>query len=127
MRVFFSIGQTLPVNEVILRGKSLTAFQMLTLATWPEEEARRVIANIGRQLAKPQNFIEERMVALARIRADGFATSEGEWHPGVRAAAAPVYDQYEKLLGIVLSFGPAERLGRQALSQDADENVRYRR
>ena len=114
-RVFFSVGQSLPINEVVLRGNDLTAFQMLTISTWPEDDARRVIEKIGRKLAKPPSFAEDRIKDLARVRANGFATSEGAWNPRVKAIAAPVYDRFGQLRGILLSFGPADRLGRNAL------------
>ncbi|MBN9084899.1 MAG: IclR family transcriptional regulator [Rhizobiales bacterium] len=109
-RVFFSIGQSLPIDEVPLRGKSLTAFQMLALSTWPEDDARRAITKIARQLAKSDSFVEQRMVMLARIRSDGFALSEGDWAPGLNAIAAPVYGRSEKLLGTLVSFGSSDRL-----------------
>jgi IclR family KDG regulon transcriptional repressor len=117
LRIFFSVGQILPVDEIVLRGKSLTAFQMLTLSTWPELEARQVIAKIARQLAKPASFIDDRMAELVKIRVKGYATSEGGWNPDIKAVAAPVYNRYEKLFGILMTFGPAERLEQRAFAK----------
>lgn len=109
-RIFFTPGQTLPVDEIVLRGKSLTAFQMLTLSTWPEEEAAQAISKIARQLGKSSGFVEERLNELIQIRVEGHAVSEGAWNPEIKAVAAPVYNRYDKLFGILMTFGPAERL-----------------
>jgi DNA-binding IclR family transcriptional regulator len=116
-RIFFTPGQTLPIDEIVLRGKSLTAFQMLTLSTWPEADATQAIAKIARQLGKPPGFVEERMDELVRIRVDGYAISDGAWNPEIKAVAAPVYNRYDKLFGILMTFGPADRLERKAFSK----------
>ncbi|MGV2113811.1 IclR family transcriptional regulator [Agrobacterium salinitolerans] len=109
-RIFFTPGQTLPIDEIVLRGRSLTAFQMLTLSTWPEADASQAIAKIARQLAKPPGFVEDRMNELVKIRVEGYAISEGAWNPDIKAVAAPVYNRYDKLFGILMTFGPADRL-----------------
>ncbi|ANL51009.1 IclR family transcriptional regulator protein (plasmid) [Rhizobium phaseoli] len=116
-RLFFTPGQVLPVDEIVLRGKSLTAFQMLTLSTFPEVEARQIISKIARQLAKPADFIDDRMAELVKIRVEGYAISDGGWNPDIRAVAAPVYNRYDKLFGILMTFGPTERLNQREFAK----------
>lgn len=116
-RLFFTPGQVLPVDEIVLRGKSLTAFQMLTLSTFPEMEARQIISKIARQLAKPAEFVDDRMAELVKIRVEGYAISDGGWNPDIRAIAAPVYNRYDKLFGILMTFGPTERLNKREFAK----------
>jgi len=110
VRVFFSIGQSFPIDRVVMMGKALTALQLVALASRPQMEARLAVRKVEKQLQKSAGFVELELAKLAEVRKNGFAMSKGEWIDGANAVAVPVTDAAHNLIGVLSCFGPAERL-----------------
>ncbi len=113
--VFFSIGQSFPIDRVVMMGKGLTALQLMALAHRPKAEARTVLQKVREQLGKGQSYINTQLSALSAIRADGFAVNQGEWVASANAVAVPVLDAAHNIVGILSCFGPADRLKKRDL------------
>ena len=110
VRVFFSVGQSFPIDRVVMMGKALTALQLIALASRPPMEARLAIRKVQKQLQKSANYVESELSKLSDVRNCGFAMSKGEWIDGANAVAVPVSDAAHSLIGVLSCFGPAERL-----------------
>lgn len=110
VRVFFSVGQSFPIDRVVMMGKGLTALQYIALASRPQMEARLAIREVQKQLQKSAGYVELEMTRLAEVRNGGFAMSKGEWIDGANAVAVPVADAAHTLIGVLSCFGPADRL-----------------
>lgn len=117
VRVFFSIGQSFQIDEVVMMGKSLTALQMVALATRPQMEVRQAIQKVRKQLQEGEAFVDLKLSELAEIRKNGFALSLGEWVTGVNAVAVPVADASGNLIGALSCFGPADRVADGSLKK----------
>jgi DNA-binding IclR family transcriptional regulator len=110
VRVFFSVGQSFPIDRVVMMGKALTALQLVALASRPQMEARLAIRKVEKQLQKSAGYVELELAKLAEVRKHGFAMSKGEWIDGANAVAVPVTDAARNLIGVLSCFGPADRL-----------------
>jgi IclR family transcriptional regulator, KDG regulon repressor len=110
VRVFFSVGQSFPIDRVVMMGKTLTALQYIALASRPQMEARLAIRKVQKQLQKGESYVELELSKLVEVRNSGFAMSKGEWIDGANAIAVPVTDVAHNLIGVLSCFGPADRL-----------------
>lgn len=100
VRVYFSLGQSFKMDQIIRAGKGLTALQQVALAFRP----------LGRT---PQGADVKGKVSrtkLEQIRKAGFALSRGTWIADVNAVNIPVFDAQQRFLGVLSCFGPATRL-----------------
>lgn len=126
--VFFSIGQSFPIDRVIMMGKGLTALQLIALAALPEAEARGVLRKLQEQLKKGKSFIDVQLSYVSTARKDGFAVNRGKWVTGATAVAVPVFGVARNLIGMLSCFGPVDRFTesgvgkvRKILSLGADD------
>jgi IclR family transcriptional regulator, KDG regulon repressor len=126
--VFFSAGQTFPIDRVIMLGKGLTALQLIALAARPEAEARAVLHKLQGQLKKGKSFLDVQLSHISATRRSGFAVNRGEWVAGATAVAVPVFGDARNLIGMLSCFGPADRFTetgmgkvRKILSLGADD------
>jgi IclR family KDG regulon transcriptional repressor len=110
VRVYFTVGQAFPIDQVVMTGKALTALQLIALAERSQMEARSAARNAQRQLKKSTAFAEQELARIADARKNGFAVSRGEWVSGANAVAVPVKDSGQELIGVLSCFGPADRL-----------------
>lgn len=117
LRVYFTIGQPFPIDQVVLSGKCLTALQVVALAGRSEVEARRAATKVQKQLQKGAAFAEGELARIAGAQKSGFAVSLGEWVSGANAVAVPVKDASELVFGVLSCFGPADRLPETRLRQ----------
>lgn len=117
VRVFFSIGQSFPIDEVVMMGKALTALQMVALSRWPEPRTISALGKVKRQLKADDAFVDLQMAELHAIRKNGAAYSRGGWVAGVNAVAVPVTDSAGTLIGVLSCFGPAERIPEHQLRE----------
>lgn len=115
--VFFSIGQSFPIDRVVMTGKGLTALQSIALASRPEAEARFALRNVQEQLKKGKSFIDDQLSELLTIRRNGRAVNRGAWVSGVNAVAVPVSNLSNNLIGVLSCFGPADRLTEKSLGR----------
>lgn len=103
VRVYFSMGQSFRMDQIIRTGKGLTALQLVALANRPLRD----------KLAQVRGKAEKPLVSATRleqIRNDGFALSKGNWIADVNAVNIPVFDTEQRFLGVLSCFGPATRL-----------------
>jgi DNA-binding IclR family transcriptional regulator len=98
LRCSFSKGRSQP----LLRGASAKAL----LAHLPALTADEVIA---RQLSGQPKEEQRLRQELSRIRAQGYAMSEGEVDMGVWGVSAPVFNKSEHLVGAISLMSPAIR------------------
>jgi DNA-binding IclR family transcriptional regulator len=115
--VFFSMGQSFPIDRVVMMEKGLTALQLIALASWPETQARSARRKVRGQLKKGKSFIDNQLSELLAIRRNGCATNRGAWVSGVNAVAVPVSDLSNNLIGILSCFDPADRLAERSLGR----------
>lgn len=108
VRVYFSLGQSFRMDQIIRAGKGLTALQMVALANRP---LRDKLAP-AREKAKKSHVNAAR---LDQIRKDGFAVSMGNWIADVNAVNIPVVDSEQRFLGVLSCFGPATRLNEKRI------------
>jgi IclR family transcriptional regulator, KDG regulon repressor len=113
--VFFSMGQSFPIDRVVMLGKGLTALQLIALSSRPEAEARSALRKVQEQLKRGKSFIDDQLSELLIIRKNGCAVNRGAWVSGVNAVAVPVSDLSNNLIGILSCFGPADRLTSRSL------------
>ena len=124
VRVFFSIGQSFPIDRVVMDGKGLTALQMIVLAGRSEAEMQAAARAVQRQLHEGEAFFRQQLEHILAVRQNGFAVSRGEWVAGANAVAVPVADRSQRLIGVVSCFGPAERLPDDRLAGDSNHSLR---
>jgi IclR family transcriptional regulator, KDG regulon repressor len=117
VRVFFWVGQSFPVDEVLMQGSGLTALQQVALAARPRSEATAAVRKVQNQLRRGEAYVEQELAKLAAVRRHGFALSRGEWVAGVNAAAVPVADEGGELVGVLSCFGPADRVRDDTLAR----------
>ena len=110
VRVFFTVGQSFPIDQVVLMGKALTALQLVALACRSPLEAQLAARKVQKQLNAPPSFAKGQLALIEQARTQGFAVSRGEWVAGANAVAFPVLDQAGQLIGVLSCFGPADRL-----------------
>ena len=108
--VFFSVGQSFPIDCVVMPGRGLTALQLTALASRPQAEARLALRKVQRQLHKRGAFVDLQLTQLLAIRKNGYVFSRGEWVTGVNAVAVPISDLSQNLIGVLSCFGPADRV-----------------
>lgn len=104
LRVSYERGETFYLHAGAT-GKALMAYLS-------EEEQDSIIEEIG--LPKlAENTItdpDKLRIELKRVREDGFAVSDGEVHQGVRAIAAPIYNDRGKVIANLTVGAPIHRL-----------------
>jgi DNA-binding IclR family transcriptional regulator len=101
------IGDTLPLHGGAA-GKVLLAWD--PAAT--HEVLRRGLNRIAeRTITDPKRFSAE----LARVRKQGWATSESETSFGTASLAAPVFDAGGQIVAAVVLGGPVQRVNRKML------------
>ncbi len=108
--VFFSIGQSFPVDRVVMMGRGLTALQLVALSYRPKVQARNVLQKVRKQLGMSKSYIDTQLSELLAIRKNGYAVNQGAWVAGANAVAVPVSESSHNLIGILSCFGPAGRL-----------------
>jgi len=115
--VFFSIGQSFPIDRVIMMGKGLTALQLIALAARPEADALAVLRKLQEQLKKGKSFVDAQLSQISATRKSGFAVNRGEWVIGATAVAVPVFGVAQNLIGMLSCFGPADRFTESGISK----------
>jgi DNA-binding IclR family transcriptional regulator len=82
------------------------------LAHLPEEQVRHVIRESGLQRRTPHTITDEETLfaELEQIREQGYALNDEEEISGLRAVAAPIHDQQERLLGSMSLSAPKSEL-----------------
>lgn len=108
--VFFATGQSFPIDQVVMMGKGLTALQLIALANRPDPEVRVALRKVQAKLKKGKSFVDRTLSEVSATRKNGWAVNRGKWVAGVNAAAMPLHDASQNLLGIISCFGPAARL-----------------
>lgn len=112
-----AIGQRNPLHCTAV-GKTL-------LAWLPDEMINEIINNYPfvsrtpKTIVDPLSFIEE----LQRVRLNGYADNQEEIEIGVRAIAAPVFDQAE-IVGAVSVTGPVIRLSEIMVQLDLVQRLK---
>jgi DNA-binding IclR family transcriptional regulator len=117
VRVFFSVGQSYPVDQVLMQGTGLTALQLVALASRPPSDVRSAIRRVQKQLRKGDAFVAQELSKISGIHENGFALSRGEWVAGVNAAAVPLADRSGSSIGVLSCFGPADRVTDEKLAK----------
>lgn len=104
VRVYFSMGQVVRIDEPVVPGRGLTALQLVALAYLP----------LGRKFDAPSKgktaASDVSAARLAQIRKEGVGISSGAWLKDVNALVVPVFEGDGKFIGVLSCFGPANRL-----------------
>lgn len=110
LRPFVEIGASLPLH--------LGAPGKVLLAWLPEEKRDALAAASAARFGGESPFDEQALrEQLSRIRAEGWAASDGERSPGVGAIAAPVFDAGGEVAGAVLISAPSVRLSEKRVRE----------
>jgi DNA-binding IclR family transcriptional regulator len=106
LRPFAEVGAPLPLHQGAA-GKAL-------LAWLPPTERDALAAASAARFESDQPFeLSRHSAELERVRAAGWATSEGERIPGVSAIAAPIFAAGGQVAGAVTLVAPSARLGEE--------------
>jgi DNA-binding IclR family transcriptional regulator len=104
-----SLGHVLPAH-VGSPGKVLMAFDP---GATVELDLDHLEALTDRTITSPDRLLAE----LERIRAQGFAKSDGEWASDVGGVAAPVFGPDNALQGAIAISGPSSRMTKSTLAK----------
>ncbi len=110
LRAFVDIGAPLPLH--------LGAGGKVLLAWLPEKEQNALIEASIAHFKRPIRDMQALKNSLARIRAVGWVSSEGERTANISAIAAPIFDGSRQIVGAMVLAAPSIRLG-------AKERARY--
>ncbi|TAL15797.1 IclR family transcriptional regulator [bacterium] len=112
VRVVSRVGKSFPLHSSAI-GKVLLAFR-------DREEAKGLIAKIEFETFTPHTIknADELAVELEKIRKQGYALSEQEYHDGIRGVAAPVYDHLGNVVAAVSITGPVYRFGEERIKSE---------
>jgi len=86
------------------------------LAYQPDEQIERVLNDkpLFKFTSRTITNISELREHLENVRRQGYAVCDGEMEVGVRAIAAPIFDNENRVIGSVTIVAPAERLDQRA-------------
>jgi DNA-binding IclR family transcriptional regulator len=94
MQMFFDVGDRRPVHASAM-GKAMLAFR-------PPSEARRIFArSLEAWTHKTITTLSGMKPELEKIRKAGYAVSDEELIPGIRALAAPIRDEHGQVAAAV--------------------------
>ncbi len=111
LRAFVDIGAPLPLH-IGAGGKAL-------LAWLPDKEQDALIAKSIARFKRPVRDVEALKNTLAKVRATGWVSSEGERAANVAAIAAPIFDVNSEVVGAMVLAAPTIRLGNKERSNFA--------
>jgi len=111
LRAFVNIGAPLPLH-LGAGGKAL-------LAWLPDSEQEALIAKSMAHFRRPVQDVQALKNALAKGRAMGWVSSEGEREADVSAIAAPIFDVSREVVGAMVLAAPTIRLGAKERSKYA--------
>ncbi|MGE7472009.1 IclR family transcriptional regulator [Bosea sp. NPDC003192] len=120
VRVYYRVGDSQRLDQVMRGGRGISAIQQIAFAFRPEVWARSALEKIRGELGRPLAFVDEQLARIEAVRRDGYAIVRGEWMEGVNAVGAAVKGEAGKLIGIVISFGPEQRLTGRDLNRVRD-------
>jgi len=103
VRPFVDIGVPLPLH--------LGAGGKILLAWLPDKEQSALIAKSIARFKRPVRDVQALKNTLAKIRAVGWVSSEGERTANVSAIAAPIFDVNSHVIGAMVLAAPTVRLG----------------
>ncbi len=88
------------------------------MAYLPEEESNRIIAREGLRRFTPNTITQRARLRshLREIRRRGYAFSDQEVDPDVRAVAAPILNATGQLVGGLSIAGPAYRISKKRVT-----------
>ena len=114
--VDFSVGDRSPLHCTSI-GKVLLAYQAQPAQ---EEIIRRGLPKVARNtITDPARFRNE----LQKVRRDGFAFDDLEFHDDMRCVAVPVFEKAGGVLGGISLSGPSSRYTLRKLRDLKDEAV----
>ncbi|MHB8599590.1 MAG: IclR family transcriptional regulator [Ktedonobacteraceae bacterium] len=111
LRAFVDIGAPLPLH-IGAGGKAL-------LAWLPDKEQDALIAKSIARFNRPVRDVEALKNTLAKVRATGWVSSEGERAANVAAIAAPIFAVNGEVVGAMVLAAPTIRLGNKERSKFA--------
>ncbi len=103
LRTFVDIGSPQPLH--------LGAGGKILLAWLPDKEQSALIAKSIARFKRPVRDVQALKNSLAKIRAVGWVSSEGERIANVSAIAAPIFDVNSRVIGAIVLAAPTVRLG----------------
>ncbi len=112
VRLSSEVGRRAPAY-CVSTGKAILAFLP---PAQQEEVARNLVAQTEHTIVDPQEFMRE----MARIRAQGYSVSRGEWTVGVWGIGAPILASNGHVLGAISATAPMERFQGKALKKTAE-------
>lgn len=117
-----AVGAALPLHA--------GAVPKAILAFLPEAQQERVLSDLGHlpRYTETTIFDPERLRAeLARVRALGYAVSDGDYDAAARGVGAPVFDATGAVVGGISVGGPSFRVGETELARLTQLIVRVTR
>jgi len=93
------------------------------MAYLSEEQQNKIIEEKGLKKFTAYTIIDPILLKrhLQKIRKVGYATSDQEFSPGVRALAAPIFNLNNKIIASICVVGPRERLTSRKISLLIDD------
>jgi DNA-binding IclR family transcriptional regulator len=99
------------------------------MAYLTDGERDRIIAEKGLKQYTPNTLTDPESLKahLADIRRIGYATSDQEMYPGVKAVAAPIFDYNGRAIASVCVAGPRERFSEEKVTWLSEHVIRAAR
>lgn len=107
--VVLGMGSRLPAHCASM-GKAM-------LAHLPPEELHRQLDEVNLKPCTPNSLVDRDAIEteLARVRAQGYATNDEELEMGLRAVAAPIWDNSNQVVAAINITGSTSTISRECL------------
>lgn len=117
--VLFGMGSRIPAHCASM-GKAM-------LAHLPAEELRDRLRNASLEPCTPSSLTDRGALEaeLARVREQGYATNDEELEAGLRAVAAPIWDDSGQVIAAINITGSANRISRERMLGELAGAVRH--
>jgi IclR family pca regulon transcriptional regulator len=117
--VVLGMGSRLPAHCASM-GKAM-------LAHLPPAELRQYLDQVAREPCTPKSLVDRQALEseLALVRKQGYATNDEELEIGLRAVAAPIWDNSNRVVAAVNITGSVSSISQERLVGELAESVRH--
>jgi IclR family pca regulon transcriptional regulator len=97
------------------------------LAHLPPAELRQYLDQVAREPCTPKSLVDRQALEseLALVRKQGYATNDEELEIGLRAVAAPIWDNSNRVVAAVNITGSVSSISQERLVGELAESVRH--
>jgi DNA-binding IclR family transcriptional regulator len=108
-RVFWPLGGRMRRWQILPGGNAVISSQICYLATLDDAGVEAALDLFQAELGADAEWRQALVARVREARFRGFATTEGEWNPEVRGAAAVFYESDGSPAGLLATTSPMEQ------------------